>query len=585
MKNSCDSFVNLSSRELSEAEKEFLNLGSNCHIESRFSVAEKYTEIELLFQQIVKLEKERKVTVKPGLKPQLLAEATKNRSSGRTKKHGDLLTPRLKEAAKNLREDTNIVIRRADKTSIYVILDKKEYNEKINDILSDSSKFQKIRADPTDSLKKKVKKLISAANAEVDGVHFKEIIGDYKPGYLYGNVKVHKNGNPLRPIISQVPTPTYEIAKQLNNLVAPYIPTNTTLKSTDDFITILRCSQPRGILASLDVQSLFTNVPVTETVDIILKYVYENENLPAPRLPRTILSQLLLLCTKEAPFLSPNGQLYKQIDGVAMGSPLGVLFANAYMCWIEEQALAEVRQQPFIYKRYIDDVYIEINDEEALEILRQKLEDVSVLRFTHEIGVNGKLPFLDVKIDVTEGKHTTSVHRKDTDGGRCMNARSVCPARYKRGVIRAYVRRAVKTCSTWELFDAEIDHIKNMLTNNNYQASDIDREIKRALDEHFEPPVGQERDRGVHTLYYKNQGCGAGAGAGAGAAGADTFWSEPEPEPEPPKRFTRSRSRSRSRKKRCGSGSEKGYNCGKITECKQRNNKPPNKQIAYIFHQ
>ena len=38
-------------------------------------------------------------------------------------------------------------------------------------------------------------------------------------------------------------------------------------------------------------------------------------------------------------------------------------------------------------------------------------------------------------------------------------------------------------------------------------------------------------------------------------------------------------------KKRCGSGSEKGYNCGKITECKQRNNKPPNKQIAYIFHQ
>ena len=86
-----------------------------------------------------------------------------------------------------------------------------------------------------------------------------------------------------------------------------------------------------------------------------------------------------------------------------------------------------------------------------------------------------------------------------------MNARSICPARYKRGVIRTYVRRAVKTCSTWELFDAEIDHIKNMLTNNNYQASDIDREIKRALDEHFEPPVGQERDRGVHTLYYKNQ--------------------------------------------------------------------------------
>ena len=61
----------------------------------------------------------------------------------------------------------------------------------------------------------------------------------------------------------------------------------------------------------------------------------------------------------------------------------------------------------------------------------------------------------------------------------------------------------------------------------------------------------------------EQQGCGAGAGAGAGAAGADRFWSEPEPEPEPPKRFARSRSRSRSRQKRGGSGSEKGYNCGK----------------------
>ena len=110
---------------------------------------------------------------------------------------------------------------------------------------------------------------------------------------------------------------------------------------------------------------------------------------------------------------------------------------------------------------------------------------------------------------------------------------------------------------------------------------------------HFRPATEMVFDRLTRYVvtvmdtmrYGYNQGCGAGAGAGAGAAGADTFWSEPEPEPEPPKRFTRSRSRSRSRKKRCGSGSEKGYNCGKITECKQRNNKPPNKQIAYIFHQ
>ena len=63
------------------------------------------------------------------------------------------------------------------------------------------------------------------------------------------------------------------------------------------------------------------------------------------------------------------------------------------------------------------------------------------------------------------------------------------------------------------------------------------------------------------VIMWPQQGCGAGAGAGAGAARADTFWSEPEP--ESPERFARSWSRSRNRQKWGGSGSEKGYNCGK----------------------
>ena len=503
LKNGKNSFVNLSSRALSENERNFLNLGINCHVENKFNAAEKYTEIELLFQQVVELEKKKKVIIKPELKPQLLAEATKNRSNCRNKKHA-ILTPELREAARKLREDDSIVIRRADKTAIYVILDKKEYSDKINAILSDTSKFQKIRADPTDSLKKKVNKLISCANAVIGGVHFKDLIGDYKPGYLYGNVKVHKEGNPLRPIISQVPTPTYLIAKQLNSLVTPYVPTANTLKSTDDFITVLRCTQPQGILASLDVESLFTNVPIDETVDIILKYVYENENVPAPRLPKQILKELLQLCTKEAPFQSPTGQLYKQINGVAMGSPLGVLFANAYVCSVEETALNSLDRQPYIYKIYIDDIFLEIDSEAELEILRQKLEGSSILKFTCEVGPSGKLPFLDVNVDITGGKHTTSVHRKKTDGGRCMNARSVCPARYKRGVIRTYVRRALKACSTWELFDSELSYVKEMLLNNNYLATDIEHEIKVALDEHFQSDKKDDK-RHTNILYYKGQ--------------------------------------------------------------------------------
>ena len=211
---------------------------------------------------------------------------------------------------------------------------------------------------------------------------------------------------------------------------------------------------------------MISTVPAQTTVDIIIKYVYENDDIPAPKLSRDILRKLLLACTTEAPFRAPDGHLYKQVDGVAMGSPLGVLFANAYMCSVEDQVLQEIGSKPYIHKRYIDDIFLQIESETQLTEARDEFERNSVLNFTYEVGIDGKLPFLDVDLSISEGRLETSVYRKKTDVGRCLSALSECPARYKRGVIRSYVRRAFKYCSTWELLDEELKHVRQMLTNN-----------------------------------------------------------------------------------------------------------------------
>ena len=102
---------------------------------------------------------------------------------------------------------------------------------------------------------------------------------------MYGNVKNHKPNNPLCPIISQVTTPTYHLAKQLNKIITPYLPAEYMLKSTDEFIDILQTTKPDGLIASLDVESLFTNVPVERTIDIICKNVYENETVLPLNIP------------------------------------------------------------------------------------------------------------------------------------------------------------------------------------------------------------------------------------------------------------------------------------------------------------
>ena len=134
-----------------------------------------------------------------------------------------------------------------------------------------------------------------------------------------------------------------------------YLPAKYSINSTDEFIHLAKTVNSPGLLASLDVENLFTNVPVHETIEIILQYAY-NLDMKPPPIDKTLLKELLLSCSTEPPFHHPNGNIYSQIDGVAMGSPLGPLFSNFYMCHLENRILSQYSSEtkPTIYCRYVE---------------------------------------------------------------------------------------------------------------------------------------------------------------------------------------------------------------------------------------
>ena len=495
-------YVNLSSVELTRAQHDFLNLGLNCHVQSKRNVVDKKAELELLYQDILQLEKDDKVVVSGDLKGELIGEGNKLRGNSRSK----LLTEELKEAAKQLKEDSRIIIRRADKSPIFVILDREEYVSKLNAILADNSKFQRIREDPSKKLKAKVNRIIKSANSLNGGVHFQTIVGEYSPGYAYGTVKTHKNNFPLRPIISQVNTATYKLAKRLNLLLKPFIPGKYLINSVDEFIDILRAKKPVGILASIDVESLFTNVPIKETIEIILDEVYvkRSNGHPPLQLSKQLLEKLLNACTKDAPFRGPDGKLYVQKEGVAMGSPLGPLFANFYMAHIENLVLSDAEAAPSTYVRYVDDCFVDVRDVDHLLKLIHKFESNSVLHFTYELSHDNTISFLDVVVERGDNRFNTSVYRKPTNTGQTLNADSECPTRYKTSVIRSFVRRAIRSCSTNETMHQEFVRTKQLLVNNGYRNRDIDIEIRHQLDQQYSSDNDKHDKITTHHLYYKN---------------------------------------------------------------------------------
>ena len=251
--------------------------------------------------------------------------------------------------------------------------------------------------------------------------------------------------------------------------------------------------------------SLFTNVPVERTITILTQYAYHHDTLPPPDIPERIMSAMLRLCTTKAPFRCPNGKLYLQIDGIAMGSPLGVLFAEAFMASVEETVMAnDDFVKPTIYCRYIDDILVEVTDPAALEQLKLRLEEVSGLRFTFEHSIADQISFLDVSIDAATGHFSTTVFRKPTDDGRCLHGRSQCPQRYKNSVVKAYINRALKHCSSWQLFHQEVERIRQALVDNDYDLPTIDRQIRTATDRYVNPRATPHNGSTI-SLYYRNQ--------------------------------------------------------------------------------
>ena len=95
------------------------------------------------------------------------------------------------------------------------------------------------------------------------------------------------------------------------------VPDQYCLKSSTEFLQSVAATPPAGMMASLDVESLFTNVPVDETIDLLLDHICRNPDTPHLDIPVNSLRRLLQMCTKEAPFCGQQGNLWKQIDGIA----------------------------------------------------------------------------------------------------------------------------------------------------------------------------------------------------------------------------------------------------------------------------
>ena len=172
-----------------------------------------------------------------------------------------------------------------DKGNGVVILDKDDYNQKMDTILADTPKFQLLNEDPVKVTLKRVnqvKSLLKKLKAE-NSLSEKSYNGLYhtgsRIGILYGIPKIHKPNMPLRPILSYVNHYSYKLAKFFIPLLTPLTTSPFIISASFSFVQeLLNSDIDSGnvFMASLDVVSLFTNIPVNETIGIISNALFSD---------------------------------------------------------------------------------------------------------------------------------------------------------------------------------------------------------------------------------------------------------------------------------------------------------------------
>ena len=218
-------------------------------------------------------------------------------------------------------------------------------------------------------------------------------------------------------------------------------------------------------MASLDVDALFTNIPLDETIDICVKKLFKTPDALVKGISKNDFRDLLNLATKES-FFTFNNKFYIQVDGVAMGSPLGPILANIFLSHHEENWLNKcpIKFKPSFYRRYVDDIFVVFESPESAHSFREYMSSKHHnINFTIDQENIGSLSCLDVTVCRKNGKFVTSFYRKPPFDGGFHHYESLIRTYLKRGLLHTLLHRSFSICCDFKTFHFEINHLKTTL--------------------------------------------------------------------------------------------------------------------------
>ena len=385
-------------------------------------------------------------------------------------------------ALKKLKNNTKLVIKKADKGGGIAVLDLEQYVNKIDGMLSDFNTYKLTNFDDSYTVKDKADEFIfQLQNSGFLNSRQAKYLTEFIPRcpIFYGLPKVHKKDIPLRPICSQINGPTCRINELVDKYLyiaehsIPYLLQDTTayLLLLEKYKRVL----PGTILVTLDVSSLYTNIPHIEGVDWVCDHY--DDTLPfwgdycsvLKPIDKETLRVLMLFILQNCTF-EFNGKQYTQLYGTTMGAKFSVKFANIYMHkWLTKFIDSYVGVKPSFIARLIDDCFFTWNDsiDELLKFINYLNGCHDSIKFEVTYSAE-KVNFLDTVTYITDDTIHTTVYTKPTDKKQYLYFTSSHPKHTTQAIPYSQAIRYRRIIDNDVLLDSELSVLSSRFLNRGY---------------------------------------------------------------------------------------------------------------------
>ena len=208
---------------------------------------------------------------------------------------------------RNLRKNKDIVITKPNKGNGVVILDWKLYDKAIQEIISDTSKFEKLNEDPNFKREASLQRFLcklKQKNFFNENEYDKLYPSGSAPARIYDTPEMHKSSSSdtfpkFCAIVSSIGTFNYDLVHFLCDLLWPVVPDDYSCKYTFSFVSQIKNANLSGkFLVSFDITSLFINISLQETIDIAINLISNhNPNVNITNFPLLLYHRLIFFLT------------------------------------------------------------------------------------------------------------------------------------------------------------------------------------------------------------------------------------------------------------------------------------------------